>query len=173
VADPITQPSSSLQRNQRAPAVPDQRRLFESKRVQQCGHRVGSLFHAGWRFAAAAAVAGQVDGQHIPAVVGQGAGLQDPHTVVVQHAVNEHGGGLCGVEGFAAGVGIQRLSVECNIHHAPALSVAFSAAFSARFRSSVKSSGSSSPMDRRMVPGPIPPAAKASSLTRKWVVLAG
>ena len=94
----------------------DQRCLFEFKLVQQRGHRVGGLLHAGRGLAAAAAVAGQVDGQHVPAVVGQRAGLQNPHAVVVQHAVDEHGGGLRRVEGFAAGVGVQRVFTKWNVH---------------------------------------------------------
>ena len=48
-----------------------------------------------------------------------------------------------------------------------------SATFSARLKSSIKSSASSNPIDSRIVPWVMPPAASASSLMRKCVVLAG
>jgi hypothetical protein len=44
--------------------------------------------------------------QHVPAVVGQVAALQNPHAVVVEHAVDEDDGGLGGIERFAAGVAV-------------------------------------------------------------------
>src|SRR5690606_30977329 len=124
----------------------------------------------GRRFTFTLAVARQVHRQHVPAVVGQVAALQGPDAVVVEHTVDEDDRGLGGIERFAAGVAVSGGVVDGQIHgQAPA----FSAAFKARLRSSIRSSASSRPMDNRMVPGPMPPAASASSVMRKWVVLAG
>src|SRR5699024_2881212 len=115
-------------------------------------------------------MAGQIDGQHVPAVIVEVAALQCPHAVVVKYTVDEHHGGLCGDEWFAGSVGVQALAVNVGMHvQAPA----FAAALSARLRSSIRSSGSSRPIDRRMVPGPMPAWVSAASLRRKWVVLAG
>ena len=50
---------------------------------------------------------------------------------------------------------------------------AFDAAFSARFRSSIRSSASSRPIERRIVPGPMPARTSAASSMRKCVVEAG
>src|SRR6185312_5150409 len=114
----------------------------------------GFLDRTRWR-AAAAAMAWQIECEHVPAVVREPAALQNPDAVVVQHAVDEHHGRLCRVEVLAAGVAVGGMAVDMKLHHAPAFtsafasgfSPAFSAAFSARFRSSIRSSGSSSPID--------------------------
>ena len=106
MADALLRLRRRFQRNQRAAAVADQRRLFHAGGVQQRGDEVGRFLDAGGRLAGAPAVAGQVDRQHVPAVVGQVAGLQDPDAVVVEHAVDEDDGGLGRVEGLAAGVAV-------------------------------------------------------------------
>ena len=119
-------------------------------------------------------MAWQVNGQNIPAVVGKVARLQNPDTVIVEHAVNEYRSRFAGIKFFATGVSIQRGALNLINHAAPPeVGAAFSAARSARFKSSIRSSGSSRPIDKRTVPGPMPEAFKVSSSTRKCVVLAG
>ena len=140
-----------FQRDQRAPAVAHQRRLRRRRRhpaAPTTKPAASSTLAGGspsllqWP--------GRSTRQHVPAVVREVAGLQDPHAVVVEHAVDEDHGGLGGIEGLAAGVAVGRVAVDLRyMLRAPQ---AFSAAFSARFRSSIRSSGSSSPIDRRIVP---------------------
>jgi hypothetical protein len=36
--------------------------------------------------------------------------------VVVEYAVDEHGGGLRGVEFFATGVGVKTVKRQCDVH---------------------------------------------------------
>jgi hypothetical protein len=107
---------SRFQGDERAKAVADQRGLVNLQGIQQRDDGVGRFFHALRRRAFAFAVPGQVDGQHVPAVVRHVAGLQDPDAVVVEHAVDEHGGGLRGVEGLAAGVGVELVGGQWNEH---------------------------------------------------------
>ena len=172
MADALAQACRSFKRDQRTPAVADQRGARYAGGIQQRGNEVSRRLDTGRRFAAAAAMAGQIDGQHVPAVVRQKTALQDPNAVVIEHTVNEDSGGLGSVKGLAAGVAVGGGAQNAELH-AEAPVVAFSAAFKARFRSSIKSSGSSRPMLRRMVPWVMPPATSASSLMRKCVVLAG
>ena len=107
---------SGFEGNERAKAVADQRGFFNLQCIEQRDDGVGRFFNAlGW-VAFAFAVPGQVNGQHVPSVVGHVAGLQNPDAVVVEHAVDEHGGGLRGVEGLAAGVGIERVGGQWNVH---------------------------------------------------------
>jgi hypothetical protein len=49
-------------------------------------------------------------------VVRKKPGLQNPHAVVIEHAVDKDGGGLGGVEGFAAGVGVQACTLNSEQH---------------------------------------------------------
>ena len=172
MADALAQACRSFKRDQRTPAVADQRGARYAGGIQQCGDEVSRRLNAGRCFAAAAAMAGQIDGQHVPAVVRQKAALQYPNAVVIEHAVNEHRCRLGRVKGLAAGVAVGGRTQNAELHAAAPV-VVLSAAFKARFRSSIKSSGSSRPMLRRMVPWVMPPAASASSLMRKCVVLAG
>ena len=124
------QPAGGLQRNQRAPAVADQRGAFNAQGIEQRRHKRSALLNAGRRIAAAAAMAGQIDGQHVPAVVGHVAALQGPHAVVVEHAVDEHHRGLGGIEGLAAGVAVDGGAVDLDVHgQAPAFSAALSVVF--------------------------------------------
>jgi hypothetical protein len=58
----------------------------------------------------------QIDGQHVPTMVRKKPGLQNPHAVVVEHAVDKDGGRLRGVEGFAAGVGVQACALNSKKH---------------------------------------------------------
>ena len=167
LADAFRRAAGRFQRNQRAVAVAHQNGLLQPGGVHQGQYKVGGFFHRGGRRASAAAMAGQVQRQHVEAVVGQVAALQNPDTVVVQGAVDEDDAGFGGIKRLAAGVAVGAVAVDGVVHWA------FSATFSARLRSSSKSPASSRPMDKRMVPWVIPPAAKASSLMRKWVVLAG
>ncbi len=106
LADPLRRLVRGLQRDQRAHAVAEQRGLVHAGGVEQLQQPGGQLFDAGLGGALAAAVAGQVDGQHAKAVVGEVAALQRPHGVVVLRAVEEDDGGQGGVEGLAAGVAI-------------------------------------------------------------------
>jgi hypothetical protein len=57
-------------------------------------------------------MAGQIDGQHVPAVIGHIAALQRPDAVIAEHAVDENGRGLGRVEGLAAGVGVDVCVVD-------------------------------------------------------------
>ena len=97
----------SFQCNQAAPAVANQGRLLQASGIHELGDGVCCGFHAVRGSAVAAAVAGQIYGQHIPAVVGQIAALQRPDAVVAEHAVNQDGGGLGGIKRPAAGVGVK------------------------------------------------------------------
>ena len=108
-----------FQRNQGTPAVPDERCFVHARGIQQCRHRQGGAFDRGGRITAAFAVTGQVDRQHIPAVVGQVAGLQNPHAVVVEHAVNEYRGGQRGVKSLAARVAESGVTMNVKLHRAP------------------------------------------------------
>ena len=94
----------------------DQSGFSDAHGVQQGDDGGGGLFHALRRRAFAFAVAGQVNRQHVPAVVRQVTGLQNPHAVVVQHAVNEDRSGLRRVEGLAAGVGEELVLGQLNKH---------------------------------------------------------
>ena len=90
----------------------DQHRLRQTGGVEQRQHEVGGDLHRGGRLTGAAAVAGQVNGQHIPTMVRQVARLQNPDAVVVQHPVNEDDAGLGGIEGLTAGVAVGRVAVD-------------------------------------------------------------
>mmetsp|Transcript_6441 Transcript_6441/g.26462 ORF Transcript_6441/g.26462 Transcript_6441/m.26462 type:complete len:358 (-) Transcript_6441:170-1243(-) len=159
-----------FQRDQRAHAVAHQRGLLRARNVQQPVQPGGDGLDTGQRQSGAAAVARQVHGQHAVAMVGAPAGQQGPDAVVVQRAVYEDDAGQGGVEGLAAGVGVGLVAVDDELH---AVGSDFAAALRARLRSSIRSAGSSRPMDRRMVPGPMPAWRSAASSMRKWVVLAG
>ena len=121
VAGTRAQLRCGLQCNQRTPAVADERSLVCAHRIEQGTHRLGGFLHAFGCVATAAAMAGQVDGQHVPAVVRQRAALQRPHAVVARYAVDEHSGGLCRVKGLATGVAVQGGVVDGVDHQAPAL----------------------------------------------------
>ena len=66
--------------------------------------------------AAAFAVAGQIDSEHIELVVGQVAALQTPNTVVMQSAMDQYKAGQFGSQWLASGVGIQRGVIDSNQH---------------------------------------------------------
>ena len=109
-------PGGGLQRHQRAKAVADQHRLRQTGGVEQRQHEVGGGLYRDRRLTSAAAVARQVNGQHIPAMVRQVARLQNPDAVVVQHPVNEDDAGLGGIEGLTAGVAVGRVAVDGEEH---------------------------------------------------------
>ena len=113
---PLRRPGGGLQGHQRAKAVPDQNRPGQAGSVHQRHNEVGRRLYRGWRLAGAAAVTRQIDGQHVPAVVGQVARLQNPDTVVVQHAMDKDDAGLGGIEGFAAGVAVAGLAIDGDEH---------------------------------------------------------
>ena len=166
----LTQLGRNLQRNQRAPAVADQRGSLHAQRIQQCFNKSCGRFNTGRRFARAAAMAGQIDGQHVPAVVSEVAALQNPDAVVIEHTMDKNHRGLGGVQRLAGGVNVALCAIDVDVH---AQAPAFSAVFRARFKSSIRSSASSRPIDSRIVPWLMPAPASASSLMRKCVVLAG
>lgn len=87
--DPAGAARRRLQRRQPAHRVTDQRRGLDPGRRHQPVDPVGQIADAGQHGAAAAAVAGQVGGQHRAAVIGEVAGLQRPHRVVQPGAVQE------------------------------------------------------------------------------------
>ena len=58
---------------------------------------------------------GQVNGQHIEAMVCQVTCLQNPNAVVVEHAVNEHHCGLAGLKRFTACVGIGLVGLSVSV----------------------------------------------------------
>ena len=95
-----------------------------------------------------------------------------PHRVVHAGAVDKYDGGLVGLDLSGVGVAVSCLAVNLNAHQRlpPA---ALPAARRPCFRSAIRSLGSSRPIDRRIVPSPMPPAASASASMRWWVVLAG
>jgi hypothetical protein len=96
--------------------VADQDGFGQTGGIHQGDDEIGSLLHAGRRLADAAAVARQVDRQHVPAVVCQIAGLQNPDAVVVQYAVDEDDGGLGRIKRFATGVAVGGGMVDGEIH---------------------------------------------------------
>src|SRR5256885_14667534 len=101
------------------------------------------------------------------AVVREITRLQHPDAMVLFAAVDEDDRRQFRVEALPAGVGVGGIARDPELH------LQAFAALKARARSSMRSSGSSSPIDRRIVPGPIPASASAASLMRKCVVLAG
>ena len=112
----LLQARGRFQGDERTKAVADQRSLFNLQRIQQRDDDVGGFFRGLRRRTCTFAVPGHVNGQHVPAVVRHVAGLQNPDAVVVEHAVDEHGGGLHGVEGLAACVGVERVGGQWNVH---------------------------------------------------------
>jgi len=116
VADARAQPGGRFHGDQTAPAVADQRGLPDACRIHELADEIRRCLHAGGRVTRAAAVARQVYGQHVPAVVGQVAALQSPDAVVAQHAVDEDGRGLGGVEGLAAGIGVDGVALNIDLH---------------------------------------------------------
>src|SRR2546421_1497892 len=118
--------------------------------------------------ASAAAVAGRVAREHIPAVMREVPRLQCPHAVIVACAVDEADARLRRIDVTPAGVGVNRASVDVDLHYR-----IFDAAYKARLRSSIKSSAFSKPTESRIVPSVIPAAASFAAETRKCVVLAG
>jgi hypothetical protein len=98
VAHALLQARCRFKCDQRAPTVADQRRLLQARGIEQRPHEFRGLLDAGWRLAFAAAMARQIDRQHVPPMVGHVAGLQHPHAVVVQHAMDEDDRGFRGVE---------------------------------------------------------------------------
>ena len=93
-----------------------QRGFLHAQRVQQGDNGVGGLFYCLWRVTGAFAVAGQVDGQHVVAMVGKVAALQNPDAVVVERAVNKNHGRAFGRKGLAPGVSVQIGVVDGNEH---------------------------------------------------------
>src|SRR6202030_2829444 len=116
----------------------------------------------------AAAVARRVDRQRIPAVMREVSRLQCPHAVIVARAVDEDDARVRRVDVAPAGVGVDRASVDVDLHYR-----IFDVAYKARLRSSIKSSAFSRPTDSRIVPSVMPAAASFAAETRKCVVLAG
>ena len=105
-----------LQGSERTEAVAHQSGLSHPGGIEQGQHKVCCFFHTARGRAGAVTVSRQVGCQHIPAVMGEPAALQDPDAVCVEHAVQHHHGGLCGVEGFAAGVAIGAVAVDGQFH---------------------------------------------------------
>ncbi len=163
-----------LERDQRAHAVADERRRADTGRVEQGEQPVGDRLDARQRRPVAAAVAGQVGGEHGVAVVREPARQQRPDAVVVQRAVDEDDARQARVERLAAGV---RVGLARALRQATSSFIGRAApraaALSARLRSSIRSSASSRPIERRIVPGPMPARASAASSIRKCVVEAG
>ncbi len=87
--DPCRRARRRLERDQRAHAVADQRRLVDAGRVEQGEQPVGERLDARERRPGAAPVAGQVEREHRVAVVREPARQQGPDAVVVQRAVDE------------------------------------------------------------------------------------
>ena len=79
---------------------------IDAGRIHELPDEISRSFHTGRGLAAAFAVPGQVDGPHIPAVMGQVSALQDPDAVVVEHAVDENDMGLARHMGAATGINI-------------------------------------------------------------------
>ena len=112
----MRRPAGSLQRNQGAKAVPHQHGFFQTCSGHQREDEIGRFFHRDRRIPCAAAVAGQIHSEHVPAVVGEVATLQNPDAVVIQHAMDEDKGGLGGIKRLAAGVAIGAVAVHVEIH---------------------------------------------------------
>ena len=74
---------------ERAQRVADERGLVDPRRVEHRGNPVGDRLDRRQRAAAGTAVARQVDGEHVPAVMREIARLQRPDAVVVPRAVDE------------------------------------------------------------------------------------
>ena len=106
MADALAQACRRLQRDQRTPAVADQRGARYAGGIQQRGNEVSRRLNTGGCLPAAAAMAGQIDGQHVPAMVRQKAALQDPNAVVIEHTVDEDGRRLGRFKRLAAGVAV-------------------------------------------------------------------
>ena len=62
------------------------------------------------------AVAGQVYGHDVVAVVSQVTRLQNPHAVVVEYAVNHDDSGLAIHPVFTPGVSVVSFVLNCDVH---------------------------------------------------------
>ena len=93
-----------------------QRGFLHTQGVQQGGDKSGGFLHRLRCFTRTFAVARQVGRQHVPAVVGEVACLQNPDAVVIEHAMDEDHGGLGGIKRFAAGVAISCVAVDGEVH---------------------------------------------------------
>ncbi len=153
-------PEGRLQRHQAAHAVPHERGLREPGRVEECHDPARQGLDRLARRARAAAVGGQVRGEHAAAVMREIARLPLPHAVVEGRAVDEHHRGPRGIERRAPGVRVGGIALDDEAHQGRP------AARRPRARSSSRSSGCSSPTDRRTVPGVMPAAASAASSMR-------
>ena len=84
----------------------------QSGRIHQGANEARGLFDSLRGLTAASAMAGQIDGQDVPAVIGHIAALQCPDAVIAEHAVNENGRWLGRIEGLATGVGVDGSVVD-------------------------------------------------------------
>src|SRR5437764_2100828 len=101
---------------------------------------------------------GQVDGEHIPAVIAEIAALQAEPGMVESRTMHEHHGALRRIELVVGGVGEDRFAGDFELH--------FWESLSERSRSSIRSCASSRPIDRRTVPAVMPAFFRSSSLMR-------
>ena len=112
----FAQARRGLQCDQRAQAVPSQRRALHARRLEQGHDPVRQRLDAAERRALAAAVTRQVHGQHRMAVMRQLAALQGPHAVVVERAVDQHHRRQRHIKRLATGVGIGTAAVDVQVH---------------------------------------------------------
>ena len=91
---------------QRAQAVTDQRSLLYTRDIEQCGEPFPNRLDRRGRLAAAPAVAGEIDREHVATMVREISRLQCPHAVVMRGAVHEHDRRQRGIETPRAGVSV-------------------------------------------------------------------
>jgi hypothetical protein len=105
-----------MQCNQAAPAVADQRGFGYARCIEQRPNKICRFFHALGATTLALAMPRQIHREHVVAVMRKVARLQNPHAVIIEHAVDEYERGLGSVEGFAASVAINFVSVDGEVH---------------------------------------------------------
>ena len=86
------------------------------ERVERADHPVGHRAHIDQGRTRGAAVAGQVDGQHVAAVMGEIAGLQGPDRVVHGSTMDEDDGRQGRIEGPPAGRREDGFIVDRELH---------------------------------------------------------
>src|SRR5205814_6404954 len=130
----------------------DETCALDLRRIQHLDHPIGHLRHRGKRRAGRLAMPGQVEREHVPAVIAKVAALQAEPGVVEAGAVDEHDRALRRVYLVVRGIS-ERLG---DLH--------FWETFRERSRSSIRSCGSSRPTESRTVPAVMPAFFRSSSL---------
>ena len=106
----------NFQSNQGTQTVACNGGLLHAQCVQQGQHGLSGLFDRLRCVARTFAMARQVNGQDVVAVVGKVAALQNPNAMVIECTMNENHGRALGCKRFATGVGVQLSVGEGNEH---------------------------------------------------------